>query len=59
MIVFGILTNYNTKHMRVRPVHITHGRRTERQLGFMLLIQVSTLIVLNLSMCTMYTIFYL
>jgi len=59
MIVFGILTIYNTKHMHVRSVYITHGRRTERQLVYMLLIEVSTLIVLNLSMCTMYIMFYL
>jgi hypothetical protein len=54
MILFGILAIYNTKHVHVQPVHITHRRRTERQLGFMLLIQVSTFIILNLPICITY-----
>jgi hypothetical protein len=54
MILFGILAIYNTKHIHVHPVHINNCRRTERQLGFMLLIQVSTFILLNLPICIMY-----
>jgi hypothetical protein len=54
MTVFGILAIYNTKQVRIQPVHMTHHRRTDRQLGFMLLIQVSTFIVLNSPVCVVY-----
>lgn len=54
MILFGVLAILNTKRIHVHPVHITHYRRTERQLGFMLLIQVSSFILLNAPACVMY-----
>ena len=54
MIVLGILAICNTKRVHLHPVHISHHRRTERQLGLMLFIQVSTYIILNLPICTVY-----
>ncbi len=54
MTVFCILAIYNTKQVRIQPVHMKHHRRTDRQLGFMLLIQVSTFIVLNSPVCVVY-----
>ncbi|CAF0932262.1 unnamed protein product [Adineta steineri] len=51
MIFFGLLTIYNTKQVRFRPVKISRYRRTEGQLSRMLLFQVGTHIVLTLPFC--------
>jgi len=54
MTLFGILTIYNTKQLRVLPIETTRYRRTESQLAAMLLIQVGTYVLLNLPICVSY-----
>jgi hypothetical protein len=56
MTLFGILTIYNTKQLRVLPIETTRYRRTESQLAAMLLIQVGTYVLLNLPICVIYVI---
>jgi len=40
ILMFGILTIYNTKRVRVHRIRITQNRRTEYRLSFMLLVRV-------------------
>jgi hypothetical protein len=54
MTLFGILTIYNTKQLRVLPTETTRYRRTENQLAAMLLIQVGTYVLRNLPICVIY-----
>jgi hypothetical protein len=54
MIIFGILTIYNTSKLRVLP-HLTQRfRRTEGQLARMLILQVVVYILLNMPLCIIY-----
>lgn len=59
MTFFGLMTIYNIKMARVQPVTISRNRRTGNQLANMLLIQVSTHIILNMSTSITYLIFVL
>jgi hypothetical protein len=54
MALFGMMTIYNTRHVRTLPVQITRHRRTETQLTAMLLVQVGTYVVLNLPICVIH-----
>jgi hypothetical protein len=54
MAIFGIMTIYNTKRVRVIPNAFSRYRRTENQLGGMLLLQVGTYIVLCIPTCVTY-----
>jgi hypothetical protein len=54
MILFGLLTIYNLRQVRVAPVVISSYRRNESQLIRMLLFQVSIYIVLNLPLSITY-----
>jgi hypothetical protein len=56
MAIFGIMTIYNTKRARVIPNAFSRYRRTESQLGGMLLLQVGTYIVLGIPTCVTYLI---
>ena len=54
MIIFGLLTIYNTSQVRVLP-HLTQRyRRTEGQLARMLILQVAAYILLNIPLCIIY-----
>jgi phosphate starvation-inducible membrane PsiE len=46
IVIFGIMTIYNTKQVHVIPTAVSRHRRTENQLVGMLLLQVGTYIVL-------------
>jgi hypothetical protein len=52
MILFGLLTIYNTQQIRVVP--IAQNRRTEAQLARMLLLQVGSHVLLTLPLCILY-----
>jgi len=54
MIVFGCLTIYHTKKIRIQPTNVATHRRTERQLTIMLLIQVAMHLILNLPISILY-----
>lgn len=54
MILFGILTILNTKHVRLLPTVKASYRRTEGQLIRMLLIQVATYVVFTFPLSIMY-----
>jgi len=54
MILFGFLTIYHTKKMRVQPTNVVTYRRTERQLTMMLLVQVAMHLILNLPISILY-----
>jgi hypothetical protein len=56
MALFGIMTIYNTKRVRVIPTAVSRYRRTENQLAVMLLLQVSTYIVLSVPISVTYLI---
>ncbi|CAF3051510.1 unnamed protein product [Rotaria sp. Silwood2] len=58
MIIFGLLTISNTQQHIARigpPLHVAHGRRTERQLTRMLLIQVIVHLVLTVPFGIIYS----
>ncbi len=54
MAIFGIMTIYNTKQVRVIPTAVSRHRRTENQLAGMLLLQVGTYIVLTVPTSVTY-----
>jgi hypothetical protein len=54
MAIFGIMTIYNTKQVRVIPTAVSRHRRTENQLAVMLLLQVGTYIVLTIPTSVTY-----
>lgn len=54
MTLFGTLTIFNTKRVRLLPTVKASYRRTERQLIRMLLLQVATYVVLNMPLCVTY-----
>jgi len=54
MTIFGLMTIYNTKQLRVLPIETSRYRRTESQLVIMLLFQVGTYILLNIPICIIY-----
>jgi hypothetical protein len=54
MALFGIMTIYNTKRVRVIPTAVSRHRRTENQLAGMLLLQVGTYIVLTIPTSVTY-----
>jgi hypothetical protein len=56
MAIFGIMTIYNTKRVRVIPNAVSYYRRTENQLAVMLLLQVGTYIVLAIPTSVTYLI---
>jgi len=56
MAIFGIMTIYNTKRARVIPNAFSRYRRTENQLGGMLLLQVGTYVLLGIPTCITYLI---
>jgi hypothetical protein len=56
MVLFGIMTIYNIKRVRVVPTAMSRHRRTENQLAVMLLLQVGTYIVLVVPTCVTYLI---
>jgi hypothetical protein len=56
MLMFGVMTIYNTKRVRVIPTGISRHRRTENQLARMLLLQVSIQIILTIPTCVTYLI---
>ncbi|CAF4496322.1 unnamed protein product [Rotaria sp. Silwood2] len=58
MIIFGLLTISNTQQHIARigpPLHVAHGRRTERQLTRMLLVQVIVHLVLTVPFGIIYS----
>jgi len=54
MIIFGLLTIYNTTQLRVIPQIMVRYRRTEGQLARMLFLQVAIYIILNMPLCLLY-----
>ncbi|CAF1227864.1 unnamed protein product [Adineta steineri] len=54
MAIFGMMTIYNTKKVRVAPIIVSRHRRTENQLAFMLMIQVIVNIILTMPTCVTY-----
>jgi len=54
MIIFGLLTIYNTNKILVLPEVAIRDRRTEGQLARMLLVQVTTYMILNMPLCIIY-----
>ena len=51
MLLFGCLTIYNTKQVRLIPMRSSRYRRTERQLSNMLIVQVGVHVLLILPFC--------
>lgn len=54
MLLFGFLTIYNIKHVRIIAGNVTRYRRTEGQLSRMLLLQVGLHTILILPFCIVY-----
>ncbi|CAF1350083.1 unnamed protein product [Adineta steineri] len=54
MIIFGLLTIYNTTQLHVIPQVTMRHRRTEGQLARMLFLQVAVYIILNMPLCILY-----
>ncbi|CAF1462666.1 unnamed protein product [Adineta steineri] len=54
MLVFGLLTIYNTKKLNRNRIVVFRYRRTERQLARMLIVQVLSHVILNLPFLIMF-----
>lgn len=57
MIIFGILTIYNAQRIRYHVQHVLLRRRTERQLSFMLLVQIGVHLILIIPISIFFLLF--